>query len=187
MSIGNLQFFIQIPWKSGCSKRKSIPRSGAREGRNMRPMARSSSLTITSTWSTFPEGRVRGISWGPAPRRRAASTSRARVAGRQRRNTEESIPCRSYHPVLLTDLARHGNEAHRQHPALLEGRAPSRDHDQLLVLVPHGQDQPPAVPELLLEGLGDPRGRGGDRDRVEGRGFRPPQVAVPCAHFHVRV
>ena len=32
MSIGNLQFFIQMPWKSSSSKTKSIPRSSGSEG-----------------------------------------------------------------------------------------------------------------------------------------------------------
>ena len=64
MSIGNLQFFIQMPWKSALSKTKSMPRSRGSEGRNIRPIARSSSLTITSTCSTLPEGRVSGTTAG---------------------------------------------------------------------------------------------------------------------------
>ena len=35
----------------------------------MRPIARSSSLTITSVWRTLPEGRVRGMTAGRAPAR----------------------------------------------------------------------------------------------------------------------
>ena len=47
MSI-NLQFFIQIPWKSTVSKMNSIAWSRASEGRNMSPIWRSGSLIITS-------------------------------------------------------------------------------------------------------------------------------------------
>ncbi len=77
MSIGNLQFFIQIPWKSLASKMKSIPWSAGRAERNMRPIARSSSFTMTSTFSTLPEGRVRGTTAGAAAAGRASSTATA--------------------------------------------------------------------------------------------------------------
>ena len=77
MSIGNLQFFIQMPWKSAVSKTKIMPRSSGSDGRNMRPMARSSSLTITSAWSTLPEGRVSGTTAGVAPARPARASAPA--------------------------------------------------------------------------------------------------------------
>ena len=81
MSIGNLQFFIQMAWKSAVSKMKIMPRSSGSDGRNMRPMARSSSFTMTSAWSTLPEGRVSGTTAGVAPARAArasATTASAR-------------------------------------------------------------------------------------------------------------
>ena len=44
---------------------------------------------------------------------------------------------------------------------------------RLWYVLPHRDHQAPAVLELRLERLGDPRRGGGDDDGVEGRGLRP--------------
>ena len=81
--MGKRQFFIQMPWKSELRKANSIPRSAGSEGRNMRPTARSWSFTITSTSSTRPEGRVRGVVAGAEAAATATRTSTAGANGRQ--------------------------------------------------------------------------------------------------------
>jgi hypothetical protein len=66
MSIGNRQFFIQKPWKSTWSNTNSRPWSRGSDGRNISPICRSSSFTITSTCSTLPEGSLSGMTRGVA-------------------------------------------------------------------------------------------------------------------------
>src|SRR5262245_50400060 len=98
-----------------------------------------------------------------------------------------TVPRASLRPRLLAHASGHRHEPDGQ-DALLDEVVPlACEHDQLLQLLADGEDEPAPVAELLLEGLGDPRRRRRDRDRVEGCGLGPAQIAVPGPHRHVGV
>jgi len=84
---------------------------------------------------------------------------------------------------LLSDLAGHRHEAHGQTPASPRSGPRAGDDDQLLPLVADGQDEAPAVLQLLLEWLGDAGAAAVTMDRVEGRrlgqpGSRPARTST---------
>ena len=80
-----------------------MPRSSGSDGRNMRPMARSSSLTITSAWSTLPEGRVSGTTAGAAPATAARASART-ASGREWERGTLIVPIVPSRSARIQDL-----------------------------------------------------------------------------------
>src|SRR5574340_1727396 len=128
----------------------------------MRPMARSSSRTITSTCSVLPEGNRSGTAAG-APEATAAETASRKAKarrgrsekpissdrntrGRPPRRTRTGSRSRADRERLPPHFAVPRHETDRQHASFQEPIAPASDEHQLLRILPERDDQTAAVP-----------------------------------------
>ena len=90
--------------------------------------------------------------------------------------------------LLLLCLPGHGNKANREHGSGLQGALfGSRDGEELLVRVPHRDDEVSSGGELVFEGLWYVVWSGGDDDEIKGGVLFPALIPIAAANGDVFV